>query len=69
MHALHTKPCPAKAHCTSKIKYHQRLIPPWTRYSRGSACVLAAAGSSVAQDTVDVAVIGSGIIGEMHVLS
>jgi hypothetical protein len=66
MHALHTRPCPAKARCKSRNIFLQTLIPPWSRYSRGSACFVAAAGSSAPQDTVDVAVIGSGIIGKMH---
>jgi hypothetical protein len=66
MHAWHAKPCPAKAYSTQQNQGFHALIPSRTRCSRGSACVRAAAGSSVAQDTVDVAVIGSGIIGRIH---
>ncbi|KAF6265607.1 hypothetical protein COO60DRAFT_864420 [Scenedesmus sp. NREL 46B-D3] len=62
MHALQAKPL-ATPFC-SKTCYVLQTIPLVSpRSSRGWTCTVAAACSSTAQATVDVAVIGSGIIG------
>uniref|UniRef100_A0A383V6D9 FAD-dependent oxidoreductase domain-containing protein 1 n=1 Tax=Tetradesmus obliquus TaxID=3088 RepID=A0A383V6D9_TETOB len=62
MHALHTKPPPRPHYGVRCCTFPSTLFVSHSS-SRRSACIVAAVGSSSAQDTVDVAVIGSGIIG------